>query len=358
MKLLYGVCGEGLGHAMRSAVVAQHLEGLGHTVQLACSPGRAHGYLAERFPGKVLPISGLSMVIHKNAVSPLATFAQNLLRQLGALPVGHLLAALRVSSPDVVLSDFEPLTARYAAVMRLPLVAVDNIHFMNRFVHNKDLVSGDRQAASLMHPVVSTMVPGAKSYLVTSIAGAAPLMPDTSLHLPILRPEILSREPSEGDDVLVYFNNQHDHRATCSELFAVPEQAFRVYGALSAEEPARTTKNVTLCPLSEEAFIDELCACKAVISGAGFTLMSEAIYLGKPLLAVPFEGQFEQILNANYLGALSYGMRSDRVTGSRVREFLGRLPDYRTGLARSPIARGRHDGNRALFGAVERAALS
>jgi len=352
MKILYGVCGEGLGHAMRSAVVARHLAGLGHSVQFCCSPGRAFDYLAERFPepGRVVPVAGFSLAIHKNALSPVLTLATNFARQLAAVPIGHFLASRKIAPPDVVLSDFEPLSARYAHLLGKPLVAVDNIHFMSRFVHNRDLIpAADRGAAALMHTVVALAVPGAREYLVTSIAGAAPYKPRTSLHYPILRPEILDCEPSEDDHILVYFNDQHDHRATCAELFDV-DAAFRVYGALPASTEARTTRNVTLCPFSEEAFISDLASCQAVISGAGFTLMSEAIFLGKPLLAVPFVGQFEQMLNANYLGALSYGMRADRVTSSSVASFLADLPSYKSALSRY-----HHDHNRALLSAVEQA---
>ena len=39
----------------------------------------------------------------------------------------------------------------------------------------------------------------------------------------------------------------------------------------------------------------------AVITSAGFTLLGEAVYLHKPVLAIPVEGQFEQILNAHYV---------------------------------------------------------
>ncbi|MGN6108202.1 MAG: glycosyltransferase family protein [Kofleriaceae bacterium] len=37
MKILYGVTGEGLGHAMRSRVIAEHLRDRGHTVKLTAS---------------------------------------------------------------------------------------------------------------------------------------------------------------------------------------------------------------------------------------------------------------------------------------------------------------------------------
>ena len=47
MKILYGVVGEGMGHATRSRVVLEHLTKY-HDVHIVVS-GRARDYLAKRF---------------------------------------------------------------------------------------------------------------------------------------------------------------------------------------------------------------------------------------------------------------------------------------------------------------------
>ena len=49
MRILYGAVGEGLGHATRSSVVAEHLIAQGHEVKMAAS-GRALPYLREHLP--------------------------------------------------------------------------------------------------------------------------------------------------------------------------------------------------------------------------------------------------------------------------------------------------------------------
>ncbi len=50
--------------------------------------------------------------------------------------------------------------------------------------------------------------------------------------------------------------------------------------------------------LDQEAFLRHLAGCRAYAGSAGFESVSEAFWLGKPVLAVPTEGQFEQRLNA------------------------------------------------------------
>ena len=65
VRILYGVVGEGMGHATRSRVVLEELVKT-HEVQVVAS-GRAHGYLAERFP-EVHRIWGLTIHYEGNAI--------------------------------------------------------------------------------------------------------------------------------------------------------------------------------------------------------------------------------------------------------------------------------------------------
>ena len=70
-----------------------------------------------------------------------------------------------------------------------------------------------------------------------------------------------------------------------------------------------------------------------MIATAGFTLISEALYLGKPYLAMPMSGQFEQELNAFQLSRLGYGGAMHELNNTALGDFLYRLPDYRARLA-------------------------
>jgi len=61
--------------------------------------------------------------------------------------------------------------------------------------------------------------------------------------------------------------------------------------------------------------------------------MGEAVYLRRPMLAIPIGGQFEQVLNARYLEAEGYGLGADVLTSERLAEFLERIPDFERRLA-------------------------
>ena len=65
--------------------------------------------------------------------------------------------------------------------------------------------------------------------------------------------------------------------------------------------------HITCNPLSRAGFQKDLYDCVGIISNAGFELASEALQLGKKILAKPLHAQMEQISNAAALKQLGYG---------------------------------------------------
>ena len=84
MKILYGVVGEGMGHAMRSRVVLDHLVEQGHDVEIVAS-GRAVAFLGKRFAG-VTKIHGLHMIYEDNTVRPAKTVFSNVVSGARGVP--------------------------------------------------------------------------------------------------------------------------------------------------------------------------------------------------------------------------------------------------------------------------------
>ena len=123
----------------------------------------------------------------------------------------------------------------------------------------------------------------------------------------------------------------------------------RIYGMRAGLTEAVQDGNLRFLPFSEDRFIADLATSRAVIAGGGFTLMGEAVFLGKPMLAVPLAGQFEQMLNARYLEREGYGMWApDLDDPAIIPRFLERTPACSRALA------GYHqDGNRALLAGVD-----
>ncbi len=60
-------------------------------------------------------------------------------------------------------------------------------------------------------------------------------------------------------------------------------------------------KNVTVSPVDTEAYQASLAGSIGLVCGAGFEAPSEAMYLGKPVMVIPMNNQYEQLCNAEAL---------------------------------------------------------
>ena len=83
---------------------------------------------------------------------------------------------------------------------------------------------------------------------------------------------------------------------------------------------------------NENEFYDDLASAKAVICNGGFTFISEAIHLKKPIYSIPARGNFEQTLNGYYVQRLGYGEYHEVMNAKRVENFLNNLPKYQNKL--------------------------
>src|SRR5208337_465601 len=97
-----------------------------------------------------------------------------------------------------------------------------------------------------------------------------------------------------------------------------------------------------------ETFFDDLLHAQAIIANAGFSLVTEALQLGKPYLAVPVRNQFEQIFNAFWLDRMGYGAFWEELTKERVESFLFNIPQFREKLAHYS-----RKSNRELFAKLD-----
>ena len=329
MRILYGVVGEGMGHATRSRVLLDHLV-KHHDVHIVVS-GRARDYLAKHFEN-VHNIWGFTMSYDGNSVKKLGTVLQNLKGAVSGWPqnIRTYFDLAEQFAPDVVVSDFESFSYLFAKNHRLPVISVDNMQVINRCAHEPSLLAGWERDFDLSKSIVKAKLPGAFHYLVTTFFRPPVRKARTTLLPPILRPEILAAKATVGDHVLVY-QSQAGNLALVDSLKAA-KVPMRVYGLRRDLQADVVDGNLTFKPFSEAGFIDDLRTARGVIAGGGFTLMSECVYLKKPMLTLPLEGQFEQVINALYLEKLGYGVFAQSLDGAAIESFLERLADCQRAL--------------------------
>ncbi len=342
MKLLYGVVGEGMGHATRSSVILRHLLDQGHEVRVVVS-GRAAEYLHMYFPN-VERIEGLSMTFENNRLDKSQTVwnvIKSLPKMLGDnfeqfISIGETFAA------DAVISDFETFSYLFGKHHDLPVISIDNMQVINRCKLEVSIPEDDYGSYLIAKNLVKGKLPGCHHYLITSFFFPRVRKRDTSLYPPILRQKILDAETSKGEHLLVYQTTTTNERLL--EVLRKLDLPCRVYGLHDGE----TIGEIELKAFSEDGFIRDLATSRGVLATGGFSLMGEAIYLRKPLLAVPLKGQFEQTLNCLYLDKLGYGEMYRELTVSGARHFVDNLDDYAAALASYE-----QDGNCQVLSALD-----
>jgi len=327
-NLLYGVNGEGAGHSTRSREVIRHLQARGHRVHVA-SFDRGLKNLQDDFD--VTEIDGLRLAYVRNRVR----YGRTILRNLRELPqaarsIRKLEHAARDWDLDAVVTDFEPVTCHLGHKLGLPVIAIDNQHLLT----DTDITYPReyRREATAAKLVTRSMTPGVKACLVISF-----FTPEikkrkrdrTFLFPPILREEVLRSKPSWDDFVLVYVTSATPE---LGDILKGVRQKFVCYGF--GREGCESNLEFRKPDLG--AFLADLTRCTAVIANAGFSLISEALYLGKPYLAWPVKRQFEQVFNAYYIAKMGYGAYWDELNKERVESFLFNREAYREKLLAYP----------------------
>jgi len=324
MRILYGVTGCGLGHTMRARALAKHLVSSGHDVKMAAS-GRAVRILHDHGLD-VVAIDGMAMHYEGGGVERARTVAR-LVRQAPRALAHNAKVALALDfNPDAIVTDFDSFSHAVGKLLGRPVISVDHQHVVDRFLHPRGVLAR-LSSYTPIRAFVSAKTSRCDEYVVSSF-----FFPEerpknrtrTTLVGPIVRPEIATAVPCAGDHVLVYQTTSGDPRLLAS-LTSVPRSRFVVYGLGRRERVG----NVELRLFDEGAFVRDLASARAVISNGGFTALSEALYLGKPVLSVPVRRQPEQELNAAYLEALGLGMNAPLVSRDVIEAFLARLEEFR-----------------------------
>lgn len=336
-NILYGVNGEGSGHSTRAKEVISHLQRAGHDVHIV-SFDRGLANLRKDF--EVTEIHGWRIAYVNNQVRYRRTIARNLMgARRTAASIARLKGLVDEWKIELVITDFEPLSCHVGRKKRLPIISIDNQHFLtNTDVGYPKQFRRDIAAAKM---VIRFMIPRADAYLSISFFEARITKPRTFLFPPILRENILHAHPLEGSHVLIYVTSPAPELA---KLLASVRCSFIAYGFDREGQQG----NILFKKPSLDGFFADLTTAKAIIANAGFSLVTEALHLGKPYLAVPVEHQFEQIFNAYWLERLGYGAYWSDLNRERVESFLFNLPTYREKLAAYPRA-----SNDALFARLE-----
>ncbi|TVQ66871.1 MAG: hypothetical protein EA360_05160 [Balneolaceae bacterium] len=282
MKILYGIQGTGHGHISRAREIVPVLSEKSD-VTLLISGYNCH---LELEGYEVIKKRGISLAYDDSGgVSYLNTVAQ-----IQPLRFFKDLESIDMDSFDLIISDYEPLSAWAARFKRKPSVALSH------------------QAAFLS---AASPRPEKKSRFAEQILrNFAPCNHSVGFHFrrydsfiqpPVVRREVLGLTLADHGHVTVYlpaFDPSY-----LSQLFKqFPDRNWHIFSPLCTTP--FTEDNVEVWPVGNRAFLKSMSESNGIITGAGFETCAEAMFLGKKLLVMPIRNQYEQYCNAAALSKI------------------------------------------------------
>lgn len=282
MRILYAIQGTGNGHLCRAKDIYPELLKYGE-VDLLIS-----GYQTDiplPFPFKY-KLKGLSFIFGKHGGVSLLETA----KRLNLLQFGRDVYRLPVDKYDLVINDFEPISAWACKLRGLPCVALSHQSAVIHTSTPKPKKSGWFGRAILKH-----YAPFKEHY------GFHFKRYDSHVFQPVIRKEVQQLKPSTGKHYTVYLP-AYNAESLIRFLSKIQKVEWQVFCKHTQE--AFQFENISISPVSNDAFLESLSTSKGALLGAGFEGPAEALYLKKKLMVVPMLRQIEQQCNAAALEAL------------------------------------------------------
>ena len=283
MKILYGIQLNGNGHITRSLELISKLRSSGYVVDIIASGGN---YSIE-LPEETKKFKGLSIYFNKSGKI-------NWFKTLILLNIFKLIKDLDYdcSDYDLVISDFEPISAYSAKKYKVKSIGISNqISIKSNFFH---------------------------SFFIKNFAPCNYCIPldYTDEYQPIISEKFLKGKVSDNNFYLVYLAAYSLERLI--DELENSNKKFKVYSSDVIID--YVYKNIEFKKSNKENFQSDLLRCSGVITASGFSTTSEALVLGKKLWSIPIKGQFEQINNARKLNEL--GVYTNDLTSENLEIWL------------------------------------
>lgn len=301
MKVLFGIQGTGNGHISRCRELLKYLlrraevdvlvSGYHHEVDLGFE-------VKYKLPGLGFTFGKKGGIDYWNSIRNFSPY--KLISDIYDIPVHKY---------DLVISDFEPITAWSSRLRNAPSVSLSH---QASFLSPK--IPRPRRKNSIQELIIKWYSPS------PSQIGLHFQEYDDFIFTPIIREEIRNADVRNRGHYTVYLPS-YDY-SFLSGLFKKIDVKWEVFSKHHKGEPYRDS-NVTVYPVNNSEFVRSLSECEGILCNAGFETPAETLYLGKKLMVIPMRRQYEQQCNAEALERL--GVPVVRSLGD---EFENKLGDW------------------------------
>lgn len=273
MRILWGINGTGNGHITKSLHLITELEKRGHQITTLVS-GHSKGITIPRKIDKFC--KGFTFKYNDGAVDLLET-----IKHLSPISFLHEVK-LDLNSYDLVITDFEPITAWAAKLKEKKSIGISH-----QYAFNSNSVPLPEESGFLARAFMKWFAP------VYLSIGLHFEKWDKGFMQPIIRKQVIEASNQNLGHVTVYlpgFSAEY-----LSDIFSRFNREIHIFSEV------QSNYSIERCKLFKpdlELFTKSLTTCDICVTGAGFETPSEALYLRKKLIVIPLKRQWEQLANA------------------------------------------------------------
>lgn len=294
MKILIGICGLGLGHSLREKVIIDYL--LYKNVDLCLLTDKQSTAFYESFyPNvKILQAEIPFIACGANGMNYDKTIERGRGKDYFLTEIGiYKQIEECFGIPDLVLSDYELYSARYAYIHGIKLINLEQqSKYLGFSTPPLDGLSREEEASRLR-----LFFPKSDSRLAASFFDIDAPITDYPVKLvgPVICDDVLRRTNQRvygNKEVLVYvspFAKDETYREMIFDIVqSQKDKIFHVFTDSLDVKNKLQYKNVHCYNYDRDKYLDKLLCADFVISNAGHQFISEAILLEKPMLVYPF----------------------------------------------------------------------
>ncbi len=297
MKLGISFSGDGLGHTSRIYSLLKALQ-KNNEIIIWC-PEKVHYFLKPLLKNKIkiysLPLLSISkkdekVQIFKTSILFLKTMfkKKKILESIKKNLIKHQIKG--------IISDYEPFLVLASKQLKIPTLLLNHQGILYKIPYYYHYSYWLAIIANFF------MMPKANALIVSSFYNG-----DIG---PLIRDEIKKLKINRKNFILVYVKSN------------IKEKIKNILKEVKSE-------NFIFFPNSKKNFLEIFSQCKGVISSAGHQIISECLYLKKPLLVFPEYLQHEQFLNAIMLEKTGWGFFANRKKLKKsIYRFLSNIDNF------------------------------
>ncbi|MBP9819129.1 hypothetical protein KBC79_00120 [Candidatus Woesebacteria bacterium] len=364
--IFYGICGIGMGHTYRQLPIIDDLAKR-HDIALFAYDA-SYVFYREHFRDNkrvtIVPVAVPFYAGNEHGLDFMATVEHNNNAQdfFKINAIASEFINTKFGKPDLVITDYEPVSAQLAYAYNAPLVTIDQQSKLLVAQVPED-INGFRYNDELMR--LRMFFPKAAARIATSFFKVTEVENPTeqvSIYPAIVKDSIvqLKRRPKSGSKhkILIYFSAQQQLKQTVNEVLAICANVgqaaeFHIFFPRSSvQRSSQPSSNVYVYPHGNEQFMQVISECHGVVTTAGHGLLSEAMYLGIPVYALPLD-IYEQQLNAYEVAKYGFGFASERLELESLEQFLRELPLFTAAIAQDTTVLQRGPGQGQILSFLE-----